>query len=93
MSREAGMAIEAWSPLSPIPQMLEDDAIVKMAEKYKKSIAQLLLRYCLDKNYIPLTKSVHSERIKENAEIFDFKLEQADLDYFDQWEWQGDIFL
>ncbi len=93
MSREAGMAIEAWSPLSPIPQMVEDDAIVKMAEKYKKSIAQLLLRYCLDKNYIPLTKSVHSERIKENAEIFDFKLEQADLDYFDQWEWQGDIFL
>ncbi|AZP04331.1 aldo/keto reductase [Jeotgalibaca ciconiae] len=93
MSREAGMAIQAWSPLSPIPQMAENETIIQMAEKYQKSIAQLLLRYGIDKNYIPLTKSVHEERIKENFEVFDFELDQADLDFFDQWEWQGDIFL
>lgn len=93
LSREAGMAIEAWSPLSPISQMKEDERVLAMVDKYKKSIAQLLLRYGLEKKYIPLTKSVHAERISENAQIFDFALEAEDLAYFDNWQWQGDIFL
>lgn len=93
MSREAGMAIEAWSPLSPIPQMQEDEAIVEMTEKYHRTIAQILLRYCVQKEWIPLTKSVHEDRIKENAAIFDFKLDEEDMDYLDQWQWQGDVFL
>lgn len=93
LSREAGMAIEAWSPLSPISQMKDDAVVLKMAEKYKKSLAQLLLRYGIEKNYIPLTKSVHADRIVENAEIFDFTLAAEDLAYFDAWQWEGDIFL
>lgn len=93
LSRKEGMAVEAWSPLSPIPQMQEDEKVAAMTKKYRKSIAQLLLRYCLQKDWIPLTKSVHEDRIKENFEIFDFTIEKEDLDYFDQWQWQGDIFL
>lgn len=93
LSRKEGMAIEAWSPLSPIPQMIEDRDIVKMAERYEKSIAQLLLRYCLQKGWIPLTKSVHEERIKENYAIFDFTIDDKDMLYLDQWQWQGDVFL
>lgn len=92
MSREAGMVIEAWSPLSPIPQMLEDEAIVEMTEKYHKTVAQLLLRYCIQKDYVPLTKSVHEDRIIENAAIFNFKIDEEDMAYFDQWEWDGEIF-
>lgn len=93
LSREAGMAIQAWSPLSPISQMKEDAQVLKMTEKYNKSIAQLLLRYGIEKNYIPLTKSVHADRITENAQIFDFSLEAEDLAYLDTWHWDGDIFL
>ena len=92
MSREAGMIIEAWSPLSPIPQMLEDEAIVEMTEKYHKTVAQLLLRYCVQKDYVPLTKSVHEDRIIENAAIFNFKIDEEDMAYFDQWEWDGEVF-
>ena len=91
-SREAGMVIEAWSPLSPIPQMLEDEAIVEMTEKYHKTVAQLLLRYCVQKDYVPLTKSVHEDRIIENAAIFNFKIDEEDMAYFDQWEWDGEVF-
>ena len=92
MSREAGMVIEAWSPLSPIPQMLEDEAVVEMTEKYHKTVAQLLLRYCVQKGYVPLTKSVHEDRIIENAAIFNFQIDEEDMAYFDQWEWDGEIF-
>lgn len=92
MSREAGMVIEAWSPLSPIPQMLEDEAVVAMTEKYHKTVAQLLLRYCIQKDYVPLTKSVHEDRIIENAAIFNFKIDEEDMTYFDQWEWDGEVF-
>ena len=92
MSREAGMIIEAWSPLSPIPQMLEDEAVVAMTEKYHKTVAQLLLRYCVQKDYVPLTKSVHEDRIIENAAIFNFKIDEEDMAYFDQWEWDGEVF-
>ena len=92
MSREAGMVIEAWSPLSPIPQMLEDEAVVAMTEKYHKTVAQLLLRYCIQKDYVPLTKSVHEDRIIENAAIFNFKIDEEDMAYFDQWEWDGEVF-
>lgn len=92
MSREAGMVIQAWSPLSPLSQMLDDEAVVSMTEKYQKSLAQLLLRYSLQKDYIPLTKSVHKDRIKENAAIFDFKIDEEDMAYFDQWEWEGELF-
>ena len=92
MSREAGMVIEAWSPLSPIPQMLEDEAVVAMTEKYHKTVAQLLLRYCVQKDYVPLTKSVHEDRIIENAAIFNFQIDEEDMAYFDQWEWDGEVF-
>lgn len=93
MSREAGMVIEAWSPLSPIPQMEEDEAVNAMTEKYQKSIAQLLLRYCVQKGYVPLTKSVNKDRIRENAAIFNFQIDEEDMAYFDQWQWQGELFF
>ena len=93
LSRKEGMAIEAWSPLSPLPQMLEDESIIAMTEKYHRSIAQLLLRYSIQKNWIPLTKSVHEDRIKENMAIFDFSIDEEDMLALDQWEWEGNLFF
>lgn len=93
LSREHGMVIEAWSPLSPISQMKDDDRILKMTEKYNKSIAQLLLRYGIQKEYVVLTKSVHKDRIKENYAIDDFEITQDDMNYFDNFEMEGDVFM
>lgn len=93
LSREHGMAVQAWSPLSPISRMQENERINDMTDKYSKSIAQLLLRYSLQKDYIPLTKSVHEDRIKENFEIFNFTIDSSDMEYLDLWKWEGDVFL
>ena len=53
-----------------------------IAEKYGVSIPRLCIRYCLEKNTLPLPKSVHKERIEANIDL-DFEIEKADLDYLD----------
>ena len=52
----------------------------EMAKKYGKSIAQLSLRWCVQRGVVPLPKSVTPERIRENVEVFDFELSQEDID-------------
>ena len=75
------IVVEAWSPLSPIKQMSEDNKVKAMTEKYSKSVAQLLLRFSLQHNFVPLTKSSHPERVVENADVFDFEISDKDIDY------------
>ena len=52
-----------------------------MAEKYSKSVGQVVLRWCLQMGYIPLPKSANPGRVKQNTEVFDFVLEDADVAY------------
>ncbi|KAL1932793.1 hypothetical protein VTP01DRAFT_8471 [Rhizomucor pusillus] len=84
--------IEAYSPLT-MGEKLKDEKLVKIAEKYGKSTAQILIRWSLQKKYIPLPKSVHKERIESNAQVFDFEISEEDmktLDSFDEYfvtEW------
>lgn len=70
--------IEAYSPLATGKALLED-RIVEMANKYQVTPAQLCLRYCLERNTLPLPKSTHKERIIDNLKL-DFKIEKDDLD-------------
>ncbi|GEK91664.1 aldo/keto reductase [Alkalibacterium kapii] len=81
MSRDQNMVIEAWSPLSPMKYMEEDTKVQAMTSEYGKSIAQILLRWSLQQGFVVLTKSVHTDRIKENADIFDFELSDGDMAY------------
>lgn len=95
LSRQNDIIVEAWSPLAPIKQMAEDEKIQEMAAKYNKTIAQLLLRFSLQHGFLPLTKSVHEDRIIENAAIFDFEISSEDMDYlnslaFDEFETPDD---
>jgi diketogulonate reductase-like aldo/keto reductase len=55
----------------------------ELATKYNKSIAQIVLRWNIDKGVVVLPKSVTPSRIKENFEVFDFKLSQEDIDRID----------
>lgn len=71
--------LEAYSPLGSgaifqVPEM------TAFAEKYGKSVAQICIRWCLEMGYLPLPKSVTDARIAENADVFDFALERADMD-------------
>lgn len=76
------IAIEAYSPLSR-GHKLQDPVVNKIAVKYSKSPAQILIRWSLQKGYIVLPKSSHKERIEQNSEVFDFDLADGDMDILD----------
>jgi diketogulonate reductase-like aldo/keto reductase len=78
-SREKGMLLEAYSPLG-IGKIFEVPQMQALAKKYGKSIAQIAIRWSLQRGYLPLPKSVTPERIRENADVFDFELEAADVE-------------
>lgn len=75
--------MEAWSPLGR-GQVLDDPIIKELAKKYKKTPAQIVLRWELEENWIVIPKSVHKERIEENSKIFDFELESCDRTALEQ---------
>lgn len=69
--------VEGYSPLAT-GKLLEDDRLSGIAEKYGKSVAQVSIRYLLEKDVLPLPKSVTPERIRANAQL-DFSLEPDDV--------------
>ena len=73
--------VEAYSPFAT-GELLENKEVLKMAAKYNKSIPQICLRYCIQKNTLPLPKSVHEDRIKANLDI-DFVINDKDMHYLD----------
>ncbi len=87
-SEEAGMLIEAWSPLGT-GRMLKNESLIALAKKYGKSAAQLCLRWVLQHDYLPLAKSVTPSRIEENMDIFDFTISDEDMAYIDSMPYFG----
>ncbi|WGW13697.1 aldo/keto reductase [Saxibacter everestensis] len=73
-----GIATEAWSPLAS-GALLGDPFLTQLAEKYGKSPAQVIIRWHLQDENIVIPKSVTPSRIKENFEVFDFELADADV--------------
>jgi diketogulonate reductase-like aldo/keto reductase len=73
-----GIVVEAYSPLAH-GYGLDNPILVKIAKKYTKSPAQIMLRWCVEVGTVPLPKSSTAKRIAENIDIFDFKLDKEDL--------------
>lgn len=71
--------IEAWSPLKQ-GQLLDDPTLQKIADKYSKTTAQVIIRWDLQSEVITIPKSVKEQRIAANADVFNFELSQADMD-------------
>jgi len=76
--RSKDMVLEAYSPLG-IGKIFEVPEMKRLAEKYDRSIAQICIRWSLQRGYLPLPKSVTPARIKENTRVFDFELDVADV--------------
>ena len=74
--------VEAYSPLTR-GKRLTHPKLSKIAKKYDKTSAQILIRWSLQHGLIAIPKSIHEERIRENCEVFDFQLEAEDMELFD----------
>jgi diketogulonate reductase-like aldo/keto reductase len=73
-----GVAVEAYSPLGT-GRHLNHAAVAEVAERVGRTSAQVLIRWCLQRDTIVLPKSTHQERIEANAQIFDFALSDEDM--------------
>ena len=83
-----GIAIEAYSPLGT-GRHLGDERVAEIAERVGRTSAQVLVRWCLQRDLIVLPKSTHRERIEENAQIFDFTLSDEDMAALDALDTTG----
>ena len=72
--------VEAWSPLDQGGEVLQDDVIIKIAESKRKTPAQVVLRWHLQNNTIVIPKSVTPSRIEENFQVFDFELNDNEME-------------
>jgi len=76
--------VEAWAPLGhAMTNIFKEDAILKLAEKYKKTPAQIVLRWDIQSGIITIPKTQKPERMKENFEIFDFHLADEEMKEID----------
>ncbi|MDS1271720.1 aldo/keto reductase [Lipingzhangella sp. LS1_29] len=71
---------EAWSPLGQGKGLLDDPTLATIAAKHDRSPAQVALRWSVQLGNVVIPKSVTPSRIRANAEIFDFELDQSDMD-------------
>ncbi|KRN98434.1 aldo/keto reductase [Companilactobacillus kimchiensis] len=79
---EHDIRVQAWSPLMQ-GKILKDPTLQEIAEKHGKSTAQVILRWDIQRDVLLVVKSVHPMRMQSNADIFDFSLDQADMDKID----------
>lgn len=73
--------VEGYSPFAT-GRILENKEILAMADRYGKSLPQICMRYALQKNVLPLPKSVHYDYILQNIDV-DFTISHGDMDYLD----------
>ena len=84
--QQLGVLVEAYSSLGT-GRHLEDSTVRRVAQRVGRTPAQVLLRWCLQHDVLVIPKSIHQDRIRENAQIFDFTLsprDMAELDALDR---------
>ena len=76
-----GVQLEAWAPFAEgRNNMFSNLELKAIGEKYGKTVAQVILRWLVQRNIVPLSKSVKKSRMEENINIFDFELSKEDMD-------------
>jgi diketogulonate reductase-like aldo/keto reductase len=79
--QEYGIQIESWGPFAEgRNNMFQNEVLTSISKKYNKSVAQVILRWLLQRGVVAIPKSTKKERIVENFRIFDFTLEAEDME-------------
>ncbi|CAK55890.1 unnamed protein product (macronuclear) [Paramecium tetraurelia] len=83
--RQQSILIEAYSPIARNdPKLIQNQKMIELSKKYHKTVAQVSLRWAVQKGFIVLPKSKTPKYIKENFEIFDFQISEEDIKVIDQ---------
>ncbi|GIP52533.1 aldo/keto reductase [Paenibacillus vini] len=79
--KEQGVQHQSWAPFAEgLNNLFGNEVLSIIAMKYNKSVAQVVLRWLIQKNIVAIPKSVRKERIVENFDIFNFELHQEDME-------------
>jgi diketogulonate reductase-like aldo/keto reductase len=80
LMKQNNVQIESWAPFAEgRNNLFKNEILVSLAEKYEKSVAQVILRWLTQRRVVAIPKSVHKERIIENFNIFDFELSSEEM--------------
>ncbi len=80
LMQEYGTRIESWGPLAEGKNnFFSNPTLSGIGQKYNKSVAQVALRFLIQRGVIVITKSTHKERMRENIDVFDFSLSEEDI--------------
>ncbi len=85
---DRGVSVEAYSPLGT-GRHLSDPTVAEIAERVGRTPAQVLVRWCIQRQTIVIPKSTHHERIEENGQVFDFGLPDGDMTTLDALDQTG----
>jgi diketogulonate reductase-like aldo/keto reductase len=79
--KENNIQIESWGPFAEGKNnIFSNEALVSVAEKHGKTVAQVILRWLTERDIVVIPKSVRKERMVENFNIFDFDLDVSDME-------------
>ena len=82
--------MEAYAPLVRM-QRQYDETLVRIAKEVNKKGTQVLVRWCLQRGFVPLPKSDTPSRIKENADVYDFELSPEQMKALDDLDEGKDV--
>ena len=92
--KDLNVQIEAWGPLAEGKNnIFQNEVLVTLAETYDKSVAQIILRWLIQRDIVAIPKSVHEDRITENFNIFDFELSNDDMESIATLDTQASLFF
>ena len=78
--QENGVQIESWGPFAEgRNNLFQNELLLSLAAKHQKTVAQVVLRWLIQRGVVAIPKSVHTERIAENLDVFGFELSAEDM--------------
>ena len=92
--QEQGVQIESWGPFAEgRNNLFRNELLLSVGGKYKKSVAQVVLRWLIQRGVVVIPKSVRKERVAENFNVFDFELSGEDMEAIATLDTKQSLFL
>jgi diketogulonate reductase-like aldo/keto reductase len=92
--QENGVQIESWGPFAEgRNDLFKNELLASIGKKHQKTVAQVVLRWLIQRGVVAIPKSVRKERIIENFNIFDFELNPADMEAIATLDTKKSLFL